>query len=88
MAVHPTSRDIFLSVSRGGGGIVTPAIVRISPSGKISEFELNSASRSEFKIKDAPTPDQRFADRAGQWPVPSLAWIGNQLFCSLAVPRP
>ena len=23
---------------------------------------------SEFKIKDAPTPDQHFGDRAGQWP--------------------
>lgn len=71
MAVHPTSRDIFLSVSRTSGGIVRPAIVKVSPGGKISEFELNSPGRSEFKIKDAPMPDQRFADRAGQWPAPS-----------------
>jgi hypothetical protein len=73
MAVHPTSREIYLSVSRGSGGIVTPAIVKVSLSGKISEFELNSPGRSEFTIKDAPTLDQHFADRAGQWPVPSPA---------------
>jgi hypothetical protein len=71
MAVHPTSREIYLSVSRGSGGTVTPAIVRVSLSGKISEFALNSPGRSEFRIKDAPTPDQHFADRAGQWAVPS-----------------
>ncbi len=48
MAVHPTSRDIFLSVSRTSGGIVRPAIVKVSPGGTISEFELNSPDRTEF----------------------------------------
>jgi hypothetical protein len=71
MAVHPISREIFLSISRVSGGIVTPAIVKVSASGKISEFDLHSPGGSEFRIKDAPTPDQHFADRAGQWPVPS-----------------
>jgi hypothetical protein len=45
--------------------------VKISLTGKISEFKLNALDRGEFKIKDAPTPNQHFADRAGQWPVPS-----------------
>ena len=71
MAVHPISREIYLSVSRKGNGGVEPAIVKISLTGKISEFRLNAPDRSEFKIKDAPTPNQHFADRAGQWPVPS-----------------
>lgn len=71
MAVHPTSRLIYLSVSRYSGGVVTPAIVKVSLSGTISNFNLTSRDRSEFKIKDAPRPDQHFADRAGQWPVPS-----------------
>ena len=71
MAVHPTSREIYLSVSRRSSGGVVPAIVKVSLTGKINEFKLNSPARSEFKIKDAPTADQHFADRAGQWPVPS-----------------
>jgi hypothetical protein len=71
MAVHPTSREIYLSVSRHSSGGVTPAIVKVSPTGTIHEFNLNTPARSEFRIKDAPTPDQHFADRAGQWPVPS-----------------
>ena len=71
MAVHPISREIYLSVSRKGNGGLEPAIVKISLTGKISEFKLNAPDRSEFKIKDAPTPKQHFADRAGQWPVPS-----------------
>ena len=52
MAVHPTARDIFLSISRASGGTVTPAIVKVSPSGKISEVALNSPSRSEFRINE------------------------------------
>jgi hypothetical protein len=71
MAVHPTSREICLSVSRHSSGGVAPAIVKVSLTGKINELKLNSPARSEFKIKDAPTADQHFADRAGQWPVPS-----------------
>jgi hypothetical protein len=71
MAVHPTSREIYLSVSRKGNGGVAPAIVKVSLTGEISEFKLNAPDRAEFKIKDAPTQDQHFADRAGQWPVPS-----------------
>lgn len=71
MAVHPTSREIYLSVSRHSSGGVAPAIVKVSLTGKISELKLNSPDRSEFQIKDAPTADQHFADRAGQWPVPS-----------------
>jgi hypothetical protein len=71
MAVHPTSREIYLSVSRHSSGGVAPAIVKVSLTGKINEFKLNSLARSEFKIKDGPTADQHFADRAGQWPVPS-----------------
>ena len=71
MAVHPTSREIYLSVSRHSNGGIVPAIVKVSPTGKISEFNLKSPARSEFRIKDAPTADQHFADRAGQWPVPS-----------------
>ena len=71
MAVHPISREIYLSLSLKGNGDVKPAIVKVSLTGKISEFKLNAPDRSEFKIKDAPTPDQHFGDRAGQWPVPS-----------------
>jgi hypothetical protein len=71
MAVHPISREIYLSVSRKRNGGVEPAIVKVSLTGEISEFKLNAPDRNEFKIKDAPTPDQHFADRAGQWPVPS-----------------
>jgi hypothetical protein len=71
MAVNPITREVYLSVSREVNGDVKPAIVKVSPTGAISEFNLSAPDRSEFKIHDAPTPDQHFADRAGQWPVPS-----------------
>jgi hypothetical protein len=64
LAVHPTSREIYLSVSRTSNGTTTPAVVKVSLSGKISAFDLNAADRSEFAITDAPTPDEHFADLA------------------------
>jgi hypothetical protein len=71
MAVNPITREVYLSVSREVNGDIKPAIVKVSPTGEISEFNLNAPNRSEFKIHDAPTSDQHFANRAGQWPVPS-----------------
>src|ERR1700692_3394626 len=65
MAVHPISREIYLSVSRKRNGGVEPAIVKILLPGKISEFKLNAPERSEFKMKDAPPPHHHFETPRG-----------------------
>ena len=43
-------------------------MVKISATGKITAIDLNAEGRAEYKIKDAPAPDQRFVQTA--WLVP------------------
>jgi hypothetical protein len=71
MAVHPTSKEIFISFSETKKNVTIPMIAKISRHGSISAFDLKNSEHSEFKINDAPAPDQHFTDRAGQWPVPA-----------------
>lgn len=68
MAVHPITHQVYISVSILNGGKVTPAVVEVSATGKITAVDLNAKDRTEYKIKDAPTPDQHFIQRA--WLVP------------------
>jgi len=69
MAVHPITHEVYISVSKLNGGKVTPAVVKVSATGSITTVDLNAKDRTEYKIKDAPTPDQHFIQRA--WMVPN-----------------
>jgi hypothetical protein len=70
MAVHPITHEVYISLSELNGGKVTPAVVKVSATGKITAVDLNAEDRTEYKIKDAPTPDQHFVQRA--WLVPDV----------------
>jgi hypothetical protein len=59
MAVHPITREVYISISELNDGKVTPAVVKISATGEITAIDLNAEGRAEYKIKDAPAPDQR-----------------------------
>jgi len=68
MAVHPITHEVYISISKLSGGKVTPVVVKISATGKITTVDLNAEDRTEYKIKDSPTPNQHFIQRA--WMVP------------------
>ncbi len=70
MAVHPTSHDVYLSVSFGAG---SPALVKVSPAGVLSQVDLAHAKSTSWVVPDAPTPDEHFRDRAGDLPLPTAA---------------
>ena len=70
MAVHPTSHDVYLSVSYGSG---RPAVVKVSPAGVVSELDLTRASHTSWIIPNPPTPDEHFRDRTGDLPLPTAA---------------
>jgi hypothetical protein len=67
MAVHPITHDVYLSVSFGG---VSPALVRISPAGVLSQVDLARAKPTSWVVPDAPTADEHFRDRTGDLPMP------------------
>ena len=67
MAVHPTSHDVYLSVSFGAGH---PALVKVSPGGVLSQVDLARAKPTSWVVPNAPTPDEHFRDRTGDLPLP------------------
>lgn len=71
MAVHPVSREIHIAVSAGVAG--KPEVIRVSRSGALAKLGVATLKASEWQIADAPTPDQKFRDRTGDWPVPAAA---------------
>ena len=69
MAVHPSSHAIYLSVSAGKAA--TPEVMRVALDGGISRIGIAGMTASAWHIADAPTADESFRDRTGDWPVPS-----------------
>jgi hypothetical protein len=67
MAVHPASHDVYLSVSFGAG---SPALVKVSPAGVLSQVDLARAKPTSWVVPNAPTPDEHFRDRTGDLPLP------------------
>jgi hypothetical protein len=50
MATNPISGNVYFSVSRGKGPDAKPAIVRVDPKGKITEFSLKDVKFSSVKL--------------------------------------
>ncbi len=62
MAVHPDSRNVYLSVMRGMGDRATPVIVRILRDGTFTTLSLESIPFSQVAIEDAPAADDQRTD--------------------------
>jgi len=62
MAVHPTSRAVYLSVARGRGAEAVPALVRVSPAGELSLVDLEQVPFSRAALDDPPAPDDERQD--------------------------
>jgi len=52
MATNPISGNIYFSVSRGKGADSKPAIVKVDPKGKISEFPLKDVKFSKVALSN------------------------------------
>jgi len=52
MAANPISGNIYFSVSRGKGADSKPAIVKVDPKGKISEFPLKDVKFSKVALSN------------------------------------
>jgi hypothetical protein len=64
VAVNPVSKNAYVAVSRGRGPEATPVILRVTPAGKIEEFQFGSAKFSQVTLPNAPSSDAK--DRRGQ----------------------
>ncbi len=70
MAVHPVSREVYLSVSRSFDGGFLPALVKVNSAGQIANVDLKTLKSSQYKIQNYPTNEQQFRSRAKDWAVP------------------
>ncbi|MBM3946136.1 MAG: hypothetical protein FJ315_01890 [SAR202 cluster bacterium] len=57
MAVHPTSRNVYLSVMRGSGAAAVPVLAKVGADGKVSEVSLENVRFSQTTVEDAPAED-------------------------------
>ncbi len=82
LAVHPISKAVYLSVSRGRGPDAIPLILRADSSGKIEEFSLANVKHAKVSLPN--TPDADVQDRSGQSQrleaITDLAFVEGRVF--------
>ncbi|MCG8605794.1 hypothetical protein MJD09_12455 [bacterium] len=64
LAVHPTSHQIYMTVSRGRGADAMPVIVRVTTESRVEEVSIANVRFSRATIKSVPAPDAK--DRRGR----------------------
>jgi hypothetical protein len=62
IAVHPTSRKVYLSVMRGTGAAAMPVLITIGEGGELGDVSLESVPFSQTPIEDAPAEDDERTD--------------------------
>jgi hypothetical protein len=70
MAVHPVTREPYLSVGVRNGDRVKPAVVRVSLAGEVHPFDLSSSKVTVHQLSDVPDEGKTFQSRAGFFPYP------------------
>jgi hypothetical protein len=70
MAVHPVTREPYLSVGVRNGDRLDPAVVSVSLAGEIRAFDLSSSNVTVHQLTDVPDEDKTFKSRAGTFPYP------------------
>jgi len=70
MAVHPVTRQPYLSVGVRKGDSIEPAVVSVSLTGEIRPFDLSSSKVTVHQLTDVPDENKHFKSRAGTFPYP------------------
>lgn len=86
MAVHPISREIFISVSRLGGLTSQPAIIKVTQDSQIEMLDLTSYSFTNQELTHYPDQETTFRPR-GVTGVPDATDIAkaSRLLSSVAI---
>jgi hypothetical protein len=74
MAVNPISHNTYLSLSRGRGPDAKPALMRVSPDGKLSEVALKDV---KFAKATLPNPAE---GRSRQDAITQIAYVKGKLY--------
>ena len=75
MAVHPVTREPYLSVGVRHGDRLDPAVVRVSLDGEVHLLDLSSSDVTVHQLSNVPDDDTTFQSRAGTFPYPPAAYF-------------
>ena len=80
LAISPTSKNAFISVSRGRGANSTPVLLRVDGAGDIEVITLAAVTYTDVLLPNAPDadPGARRDPRASS--VTDMAYVDGQLF--------
>ena len=78
LAVHPVSRNVYLTVTRGRGAGAQPALLRVQRDGKIQEVALTNAVSAPIPNAPAANPEARRNPRT--FTVTDLAFADGQIW--------
>jgi hypothetical protein len=73
MAVHPVTREPYLSAGVRNGDRLEPAVVSVSLAGEVRPFDLSSSKMTVHRLTDVPDEGKTFKSRAGSFPYPPAA---------------
>jgi hypothetical protein len=74
LAVHPQSREVYVSLGIKAQGKIEPAIVQVGLDGTLTLFALEDATATVQALSNLPDHAKTFRSRAGEWPVPSAEY--------------
>ncbi|WP_327287859.1 hypothetical protein [Streptomyces sp. NBC_01198] len=78
MAVHPVTREPYLSVGVRKGDRLEPAVVSVSLAGEVRPFDLSSSNVTVHQLSDVPDEGETFKSRAGIFPMPPAAYFDEK----------
>jgi hypothetical protein len=73
MAVHPVTREPYISVGAFSCYEPQPAVVSISLAGEVRRLDLASTKFTMHRLSDVPDESKTFQSRAGKFPYPPAA---------------
>jgi len=59
VVVNPTSKNVYIAVSRGRGADAIPVLLRAAPGGQLSEVSLANIKNLSVALLDTPTADRQ-----------------------------
>ncbi|MFY0674822.1 MAG: hypothetical protein JXQ87_15595 [Bacteroidia bacterium] len=77
LAVHPTSGEVFLSVSRGHGLEALPALAKIDSESEMQVIDLTSVKFTTQTLSNVPDLEKKFKPRGAMGSKPSVKDIAK-----------
>jgi hypothetical protein len=83
--VNPISKNVYLSASRGRGPEATPMILRVSPSGEITNVALDNIKHASASLTDVPAANPGSRQDPRMMTITDLSYVnGNVMVAGLS----